>query len=95
MPARPESSLARAERKRGISVPSLPCPSLAVYGETFAQDRGRAVARLYGSAELYLSGLDHWQIVLDPQVPGVAAFLLDVRTQGHHVVVDPPILTSE
>jgi pimeloyl-ACP methyl ester carboxylesterase len=73
MRARPESSPARAERKAGISVPSLPCPALVVYGDDFAEERGRAVARFYGAEELYISGLDHWGVVRDPRVPGVAA----------------------
>jgi pimeloyl-ACP methyl ester carboxylesterase len=47
MRARPESSRARAERKRGISVRHLPCPSLVVYGDEFREERGKAVAHLY------------------------------------------------
>ena len=66
VPARPESSLARGERKRGISVPSLPCPTLVVYGDEFPDERGRAIARFYGAMELHLSGLDHWGLVLEP-----------------------------
>ncbi|MFN2468491.1 MAG: alpha/beta fold hydrolase [Gaiellaceae bacterium] len=64
--ARPESALARAERKRGISVPSLSEPTLVVYGDEFAEERGRSVARRYGAEELPLPGLDHWRLVLDP-----------------------------
>jgi pimeloyl-ACP methyl ester carboxylesterase len=60
VPGRPESSLARAERKRGISVPSLPCASLVIYGDEFRDERGVAVARLYGASEHHFSGLDHW-----------------------------------
>jgi pimeloyl-ACP methyl ester carboxylesterase len=67
--ARPESSLARAERKRGISVPSLPCPALVVSGGEFPEERGRALARRYAAAELRLPGLDHWGLVLDGRVP--------------------------
>ena len=52
MRARPESSRAHAERKRGIFVPSIPWPSLVVYGDDFREERGQAVARLYGSDEL-------------------------------------------
>jgi hypothetical protein len=65
IPARPESSFARAERKRGISVPSLPCPALVVYGDEFAEERGRALAAYYGAEELHFPGLDHWGLVLD------------------------------
>lgn len=42
--ARRESSRARAERKRGISVPAISCPTLVVYGCEFSEDRGRKVA---------------------------------------------------
>jgi pimeloyl-ACP methyl ester carboxylesterase len=66
--ARPESSLARSERKRGISVPSLPCPSLVVFGRDFAEERGRAVARLYGSEQLPFPELGHWDLVREPRV---------------------------
>lgn len=68
MRARPESERARAERKRGISVPSLPCPSLVIYGDSFREVRGKAVARLYGSDRLDFPGLDHWGLVLEPEV---------------------------
>jgi pimeloyl-ACP methyl ester carboxylesterase len=68
MRARPESARARAERKRGISVPKLPCPSLVVYGEDFREERGKAVARLYGSDERDFPRLDHWALVRDPRV---------------------------
>lgn len=68
MRARAESSRARGERKRGISVPSLPCPSLVAYGDDFREERGTAVARLYSSSELDFPGLDHWALVRDPQV---------------------------
>ncbi len=68
-PARPESSLARSERKRGISVPAVSCPSLVVYGRDFPDERGRAVARLYGSDELHFPDLDHWGLVTDERVP--------------------------
>jgi hypothetical protein len=52
MRARPESLFARAERKRGISVPSLPCPSLVIYGDEFP--RG---ARLNSGESLRLRGI--------------------------------------
>ena len=68
MAARPESARARGERKRGISIPTLPCPSLVVYGDEFREERGTAVARIYGSDQLDFPGLDHWSLVLDPRV---------------------------
>ena len=76
MPARAESTLARAERKRGISVPELPCPSLVIYGEAFRDERGTQIAGLYGSAERYFPGLDHWDLIRDLRVrEAVAEFL--------------------
>ena len=71
--ARPESSLARAERKRGISVPALPCPALVVSGDSFPEERGRALAGRYGAEELRFPGLDHWDLVLDGRVREVLA----------------------
>jgi Alpha/beta hydrolase family len=68
MRPRPESLLARAERKRGVSVPVLPCPALVVYGDEFPEDRGRALASYYLADELALPGLDHWGLVLDEKV---------------------------
>jgi hypothetical protein len=68
MPARPESLFARAERKRGISVPALPCPALVVYGDEFAEERGRRLAAFYAAEEVSFPGLDHWGLVLDPRV---------------------------
>ena len=76
MPSRPESALARAERKRGISVPSLPCPSLVVYGDSFREERGTSIARFYGSETRYYPELHHWDLILDPRVrDGIARFL--------------------
>jgi pimeloyl-ACP methyl ester carboxylesterase len=60
---RPESSPARAERKRGISVPVLPCPLLVVYGRDYAEDRGRSVARHYAGDEAAFPNLGHFDLV--------------------------------
>lgn len=73
VPARPESALARAERRRGISVPTLSCPSVVVYGKEFPADRGRSVAALYSSEALEFPDLDHWSLVLDRRVPETLA----------------------
>ena len=74
--ARPESSLARTERKRGISVPRLAYPSLVIYGDAFRDERGTAIARLYGSDERDFPGLDHWDLVRDLRVrEAIADFL--------------------
>ena len=70
MRARPESLLARAERKRGVSVPELPCPALVVYGDEFPEERGRELAAHYGAEELAFPGLGHWDLVLDERVRG-------------------------
>ncbi len=76
MAARPESLLARLERKRGISVPSLPCPSLVVVGDEFRDERGAPVAEIYGSELIDFPGLSHWDLVRSPEVRlGVARFL--------------------
>jgi pimeloyl-ACP methyl ester carboxylesterase len=77
-PARPESALARAERKRGISVPQLPCPSLVIYGDEFRDERGAPIAQLYGSEERYFPGLDHWSLVRDRRVREAIADFLGV-----------------
>jgi hypothetical protein len=66
--SRPESSFARAERKTGISVPTLPCPSLVVSGSEFPVERGSRVAALYRSDELRFPRLDHWGLVLNRRV---------------------------
>ena len=83
IPSRPESSLARAERKRGLSVKQLGCPTLVVYGDEFAEERGRPVARHYGVEELALPGLDHWGLVLDERSrEAVAGWLISGRAQA-------------
>jgi pimeloyl-ACP methyl ester carboxylesterase len=61
--SRPESSLARAERKAGIAVPTLPCPSLVVSGSEFPVERGSRIAALYRSNELRFPQFDHWGLV--------------------------------
>ncbi|HYY43585.1 MAG TPA: alpha/beta hydrolase [Actinomycetota bacterium] len=67
VPSRLESGLARAQRKRGISVPVLGCPSLVVCGRDCRDERGPAVARLYGSDLVELPALDHWGLVLQDE----------------------------
>ena len=77
---RPESTLARAERKRGVSVPDLPCPALVVYGDEYPDERGRAIAERYGAEKLHVPGLDHLGLVLDEQVPAAVARWLQEET---------------
>ncbi|HEX2056918.1 MAG TPA: alpha/beta fold hydrolase [Actinomycetota bacterium] len=79
MRARPESHRARADRKRGISVLRLPRRLLVVYGDEFAEDRGRALARFYEIPEAYFPGIDHWGLVLDERV---RATVLEFVTGG-------------
>ena len=70
---RPESSRARAQRLRGISIPSLPRRTLVVFGDEFTEDRGRAIARHYGCEEFHLPGLSHLDLVLNDRVPAAIA----------------------
>jgi pimeloyl-ACP methyl ester carboxylesterase len=77
IPKRPESSLARAERKRGVSVPELPARTLVVYGREFPEERGRAIAERYGVDAREVAGADHWRLVLGGESRAVAReFLL-------------------
>ena len=74
--ARPESLLARAERKRGISVPSVPCPSLVIATADFPDERGRSVADLYGSEFVEFPELRHFDLVLNAASRQVVADFL-------------------
>lgn len=62
--SRPESRLARCERKRGVSVPGLACRTLVIYGDEHGAERGPPVAARYGAEELYLADASHWDLVL-------------------------------
>jgi len=74
--ARPESLLARAQRRRGIAIPGLPCPSLVIAGAAFANDRGRALADVYQSTFAEFPELQHFDLVLDAAPrQAIAAFL--------------------
>jgi pimeloyl-ACP methyl ester carboxylesterase len=76
IPARPESLLARAERKRGISVEGLACRSLVISTADFPDERGRSVASRYGSELVEFPDLHHFDLVLHPAPRrAVAAFL--------------------
>jgi pimeloyl-ACP methyl ester carboxylesterase len=77
--ARPESLLARAERKRGISVPSLPCPSLVIATADFPGERGRSVADLYGSELAEFPELRHFDLVLNAAPRQAVADFLGAR----------------
>lgn len=82
MRSRPESLLARAERKRGVSVPTLPCPALVVSGDDFRDERGAAVAAFYGAESLQLAGFGHWDLVLAPRARAEVARWLVAESGG-------------
>lgn len=74
--SRPESTLARGERKRGISVPNVRCPTLVISGDEFMEERGVPVATLYGSEHAHFEGLSHWDLVRSAKVrEKISAFL--------------------
>jgi pimeloyl-ACP methyl ester carboxylesterase len=81
--SRPESARARAERKRGISVPSLPAPALVVVGSEFADERGRPLADLYGADLVELPELDHWELVRSPRTRQIVREWLERDSPAH------------
>jgi pimeloyl-ACP methyl ester carboxylesterase len=72
---RPESALARAERKRGVPVRRLPNRTIVVYGREFPDERGRLLAAHYG-VDAKATGADHWELVLGPEARTAAAGFL-------------------
>lgn len=76
--ARAESARARAERKRGISVPSLPSPTLVVSGREFSDERGARLASRYAAQHVAYPALGHWDLVCDRRVALAAATFLGV-----------------
>ncbi len=66
--SRRESLLARSERKRGLSVPDLPCPTLVLAGRDYGDERSRPVAERFGATLLEYPGLRHADLVTDPAV---------------------------
>lgn len=81
VPARPESLLARTERKRGVSVPSLPAHTVVVSGTDFAEERGAAIARRYGIEEVAFPEATHWDLVRAPSVREQVAARLVSRSR--------------
>lgn len=74
--SRPESTLARGERKRGISVPNVRCPTLVISGDEFMEERGLPVAALYEAEHAHFPGLSHWDLVRSDEVrERIASFL--------------------
>jgi pimeloyl-ACP methyl ester carboxylesterase len=76
VPSRSESSLARGERKRGISVPEVGCPLLVISGDEFVLERGEPVASFYGGKHLHCPGLDHWDLVQSSDVRAAIALFM-------------------
>lgn len=70
---RPESLLARGERKRGTSVPAIACPLLVVAGRDYVATRGRPVAERYGAELMEFPELSHFQLVVDRRVRDAVA----------------------
>jgi len=77
---RPESLYARSERKRGISVPVVPCPMLVVAGHEYVDTRGRPVADHYGAELMEFPTLSHFQLVVEPRVREAVAEWVDSTT---------------
>jgi pimeloyl-ACP methyl ester carboxylesterase len=66
--SRPESQFARDERKRGISIPSIACPTLVISGKDHPIDRGTDLAGFYGAKLEEYPHLNHWQLLSDDSV---------------------------
>ena len=79
--ARTESLLARTERRRGVSVPTLPGRTLVVASGDFAAQRGSALADFYGADLLEFPEASHWDLVLDEAVRVSIATRLDAGIQ--------------
>lgn len=79
---RPESLLARSERKRGISIPELHSPLLVIAGRDFADTRGRPVAEHYGGELMLFPTLSHYRLVVDAQVRDAVARWVDSISPG-------------
>lgn len=77
IPARPESTLARGERKRGISVPKVDCPTLVISGGDFPEERGSRIAAFYEAEHRSFPGLTHWGLVLRSEVRDAISSFLD------------------
>ena len=65
---RPESAVARAQRKRGISIPELAFSTLVVSGDAHPEIRGSLLAARYGAEEMYYAGYDHIRLVRERKV---------------------------
>lgn len=79
---RPESELARSERKRGISIPRLDCASLVIHGYEFAEERGTRIAETYHAERITFPDLDHWGLVSDPDVRAAVRAFVETLALG-------------
>lgn len=79
--SRPESLLARLERKRGIPVPSLPPQTLVVSGREFAEERGAILTEVYGVEHLAFPQANHWDLVRDGGIRAEIARWLGRRSE--------------
>lgn len=79
---RPESLIARCERKRGISVPAIGCPLLVVAGRDYVATRGRPVAEYYGADLADFPALGHFRLVVEPSVRDAIARWTDSVAPG-------------
>jgi pimeloyl-ACP methyl ester carboxylesterase len=68
IPSRPESQYARDERKRGISVPAVPCPTLIISGRSHPIDRGSDLAGFYAAKLVEFPEQDHWELIATDSV---------------------------
>jgi pimeloyl-ACP methyl ester carboxylesterase len=83
---RPESLPARLERKRGISIASLPCPALVVCGRDCPAERGVAIIAHYGTASLHFPRFGHFRLLIEPDVTRAIRRWIESVLRGH-----PPI----
>jgi pimeloyl-ACP methyl ester carboxylesterase len=65
---RPESVLARGQRLRGISIPTIDCPMLVVAGRSYLATRGEPVAARYAADLRVFPRLGHGELVERPEV---------------------------
>jgi pimeloyl-ACP methyl ester carboxylesterase len=65
---RSESALARSQRLRGISIPTIGCPMLVVAGRSYLGTRGEPVAARYAADLRVFPRLGHGELVERPEV---------------------------
>lgn len=80
--SRTESQYARDERKRGISVPTLPCPTLVISGKDHPEKRGRKLAHFYNAELNEFPELDHWELIRTTAVRDAIRQFLGLGTRA-------------